>query len=111
MSKFLALLLLAGILAAAALIGISYLYLTASIVVAVIAFTLAYKFISADRLEAKKSRIRAPDFSSVVKGRAITREDWIPDARVQGGMVFNPKKGRIEITGRLSDDSLDRVFR
>jgi hypothetical protein len=110
MSKVLILVLFAAVAVAAAFIGSSYFYLAASLVVGVVAFALASKFIFADRLEAKKSRARAPNVRSALRGRAITREDWLPDARVQGGMIFNRKNRRIEIAGRLSDDSLDRVF-
>lgn len=72
---------------------------------------LAMKVLSADKTEAKRNAARAPKASDVLMGRAKTREDWLPDARVKGGMVYNRRIGRIEICGRLSDDSLDRVYR
>jgi hypothetical protein len=34
----------------------------------------------------------------------------MPDARVKGGIIYNRRKKRLEISGRLSDDSFKRVF-
>ena len=111
MSKIRLLLLFAAVVIAAALIGKSFFFLAGFLMVAVAAFAISFKFLTVDRLEAKKNRVRVSDISTAIRGRAKTREDWIPDARVQGGMIFNKKKKRIEIAGRLSDDSLDRAFR
>jgi hypothetical protein len=111
MSKIRILLLMAAVVIAAAFFGKSYIILTASLVIAVLFFTLAYKFLNADSLEFKKNRARVPTLSSALRGHAHIRDDWIPDARVQGGMIFDRRKRRIVIVGRLSDDSLDRAFK
>jgi len=111
MSKIRLLLLIAAVAIVASLVGKSYLILVASAIVTAVAFASAYKFLTVNRLEAKKNYVRVSTFATALRGRARTREDWIPDARVQGGMIFNKKKRRIEISGRLSDDSLDRAFR
>lgn len=91
-------------------LGASYLALLAGIAAGVLCFGIAYKFFRADKLELKKNHARAPVLRDALNGQARTSDDWMPDARVQGGMAFNPKHGRIEIKGRLSDDSLDRAF-
>lgn len=91
--------------------GISFIALSAGFAGAAFSSVFAYKFWNADKLELRKSQTRSRSLASVVNGRAKTRDDWLPDARVQGGMIFNRKDRRIEITGKLSNDSLDRVFR
>jgi hypothetical protein len=96
---------------AVAALGSSYVVLVGAAIVAAIAFAFAFKFFRADKLELQKTQNRASDIATVVMGRAKTRDDWMPDARVLGGMTFNRKEGRIEITGKLSDDTIDRVFR
>lgn len=64
-----------------------------------------------DRVEAEKNASRFHTFWDAVLGRAQVHSDWLPDARVQGGMVYNDKLKRIEICGRLSDESVERTFR
>lgn len=91
--------------------GFSFVALAAGFAGAATSAVFAYKFWNADKLELRKSQIRSQSLASVVSGRAKTRDDWLPDARVQGGMIFNRRDRRIEITGKLSNDSLDRVFR
>lgn len=90
---------------------LSYTYLAASLVLAGWFLALAIRLMRSDKLEGSKSAARAKTLRNVILGKAHTRDDWIPDARVKGGMVYNKKKKRIEISGRLSDDSLDRVFK
>lgn len=92
-------------------LGPSFIILTAGFSIAAVALVFAYKFVRADKIELRKSQTRMSDVKSVLLGRAKTRDDWIADARVQGGMIFNRKAKRFEITGKLSNDTLDRVFR
>ena len=89
----------------------SYIVLALGLLLAAWAFAFAIRLIKADKIESSKSAARAPSLADAIMGRARTRDDWIPDARVKGGMIYNKKKKRIEVGGRLSDDSLDRVFR
>lgn len=90
---------------------ISYLALAVGLVATLLVFRLAFRLFQSDRIEGQKSAARSASVLDAVLGRAVTREDWLPDARVKGGMVYNRKQKRLEITGRLSPDSLDRVFR
>lgn len=90
---------------------LSYAILAIGVVLAGWFLALAVRLLRSDKLEGSKSAARARTLRNVLLGKAHTRDDWIPDARVKGGMVYNKKKKRIEISGRLSDDSLDRVFR
>jgi hypothetical protein len=93
-------------------LGPSYFALMAGFSVAFSFFALAVSLVfRTDKIEVQKSRARASTVSDVMQGQARTSDDWMPDARVQGGMKFNRKKHRIEISGRLSDDSLERAFR
>lgn len=89
----------------------SYAVLAAGLVLAGWFLAFAIRLMRSDKLEGSKSAARARTIGNVILGKAHTRDDWIPDARVKGGMVYNKNKKRIEISGRLSDDSLDRVFR
>ncbi len=90
---------------------ISYAILAGGIIVAAILARFALRLLTVDRIESKKSAARVSSLVDALMGRARTREDWLPDARVKGGMIYNKKKKRLEISGRLSDDSFDRVFR
>ncbi|MFZ0424832.1 MAG: hypothetical protein WAL80_18290 [Xanthobacteraceae bacterium] len=74
-------------------------------------FGIALKLAFADRIESNKSAARASSMGDAVRGRARMHDDWMPDARVKGGMIYDKKNKRLEISGRLSDDSFDRVFR
>jgi len=89
----------------------SYIALATGLVVTALFFMMAIKLLLVDRAEGKKSAVRAPSIWDAIMGRSRMTEDWIPDGRVQGGMIYNRKKKRLEISGRLSTDSLDRVFR
>jgi hypothetical protein len=89
----------------------SYLALGAGLILAALSFSFAIKLARADRIESKKSAARSRSMWDAIRGRARTHEDWIPDARVKGGMIYDKKNKRLEISGRLSDDSFDRVFR
>jgi hypothetical protein len=91
--------------------GMSFVALSIGVAGAAMSAVFAYKFFRADKLELRKSQTRSRSLTSAINGKAKTRDDWLPDARVQGGMVFNRANRRIEITGKLSNDSLDRVFR
>jgi len=90
---------------------ISYAVLGFGFVLGAWALAFAFRLWRSDKLEGSKSAARAGTVTNAVMGRARTRDDWIPDARVKGGMIFNRDKNRIEVSGRLSDDSLNRVFR
>jgi hypothetical protein len=90
---------------------LSYLVFGVGLVLAAMFLGFAVKLHRADRLESKKGAARARSIWDVVRGRTRMHDDWVPDARVKGGMIYDKKKKRLEITGRLSDDSLDRVFR
>lgn len=72
---------------------------------------LAYRLLRADPLESEKSASRLGSIKNALLGYALINDDWMPDARVKGGLIFNRKMNRIEISGRLSDDSLHRAFR
>lgn len=74
-------------------------------------FNLAIRLFRADRVESEKSAARAGNFKNALLGRTRVHDDWVPDARVKGGMIFNRRMKRFEISGRLSSDSLNRVFR
>jgi len=90
---------------------LSYLILAGGLLFSAALLTLGLKLLRADRMEGKKSALRAPSVLDAILGRSRMTEDWIPDGRVKGGMVYNHKENRLEISGRLSTDSLDRVFR
>lgn len=90
---------------------LNYIGLAIGLVVAVWLFRLAFRLLTLDKPEAKKSAARAPSFWAAVLGRSRTMDDWVPDGRVKAGMVYNRRKKRLEMSARLSDDSLDRVFR
>lgn len=79
------------------------------LVVALLSFATRLAFVN--KVESKKSAMRAQSVKDAILGRARMHEDWIPDARVKGGMIYNKSKKRLEISGRLSDESFDRVFR
>jgi hypothetical protein len=72
---------------------------------------LGWEIIHADRVEVSKNCARAGNWRDILLGRVRTKDDWLPDSRVQGGMVYNRRKQRIEISGRLSVESLHRVFK
>jgi hypothetical protein len=86
------------------------------IALAAIPFALALRLSRAalkksNKIESKRSARRAGSLLDALRGRARTRDDWMPDGRVKGGMIYNRKDKRIEVSGRLSDDTLHRVFR
>jgi hypothetical protein len=89
----------------------SYIALGTGLIVGAWLLRLGWRLINADRLESSKSASRAPTLKDALFGRFRTKDDWMPDARVKGGMIYNKRKKRIQITGRLSDDSFNRVFR
>jgi hypothetical protein len=90
---------------------LSYVLLAVGVIAGGWFLVFACRLMTADRLESSKSASRAPGLIDALFGRFRTKEDWIPDARVKGGMIYNKRKKRIQITGRLSDDSFNRVFR
>ena len=92
-------------------IALSYLLLALGLLLAAWLFAFAYRLLRSDKNEGRKGAARVASLKDAVLGRARTKDDWMPDARVKGGMVYNHKEKRIEIGGRLSDDSLDRVIK
>lgn len=89
----------------------SYAFLLAGIFLSLMIFKIVLNLMFADKVESSKSAKRVKSVKDSIFGRARTHDDWIPDARVKGGLVFNSRKKRIEVTGRLSDSALNRVFR
>jgi hypothetical protein len=90
---------------------LSYTALGAGLALSAILLSIASRIIRADKFESRRGADRARSLKDVILGHARTHDDWIPDARVKGGLIYNKRKKRIEVSGRLSDDSLDRVFR
>ena len=88
-----------------------YLWLLGGTAISAISTNIAYRLWTANKRESQKNSARSGSLLNALRGRTRVHDDWIPDARVKGGMVFNRRKNRIEICGRLSNDSLDRVFR
>ena len=89
----------------------SYIFLFVGSIVSGMVLSVVLWLRRADRLEASKSAARVDSMKAALLGRARTTDDWIPDARVQGGMIFNKKHNRFEVSGRLSDDTFSRIFR
>ena len=89
----------------------SYLILLGGMLVAAGLLKLTLHLVRADDIEARKSAARVGSLKDAILGRARTRDDLLPDARVRGGMIYNRRKKRLEVSGRLSDESFDRVFR
>ncbi|TWB07302.1 hypothetical protein FBZ96_1011123 [Bradyrhizobium stylosanthis] len=93
------------------MLALQYIGLAAFLSVAAALLSIALKLIRLNKFEAKKGSLRVDTISDAVMGRARTRDDWMPDGRIKGGMIFNRKENRIEVSGRLSDESFDRIFR
>jgi hypothetical protein len=93
------------------MLALNYLGLAVGLSLAAMLFTIAYKLFRLDRFEAKKGASRVKNVSDAVMGRARTRDDWMPDGRIKGGMIYNRRENRIEVSGRLSDEAFDRIFR
>jgi hypothetical protein len=89
---------------------VSYLALGGGLLLALLFLRLAAKLWLADNIEGSKSAARVSSIRDAIRGRTRMHEDWMPDARVKGGMIYNRKAKRLEISGRLSDESFDRVF-
>lgn len=89
----------------------SYGALLALVVVLAVALNLLRRLLTADHIESQKSAERVKSLADAILGRTRTRDDWLPDARVKGGMVYNKDAKRLEVSGRLSDDSFSRIFR
>jgi hypothetical protein len=64
-----------------------------------------------DPTEVSKNRARITSWQDILHGRVRPKDDWMPDSRVQCGMVYNQKEGRLEVSGRLSVESLKRGIR
>jgi len=89
----------------------SYITLLIGAGLAGLLFNLSYRLACADKIESKRSAARSRTPLNAILGRARIHDDFMPDARVKAGLIYNKKKKRIEISGRLSPDSLKRVFR
>jgi len=90
---------------------VSYLILAAGLVILSLLGRLILRLVRADGIESRKSAARVRSFKDALMGRALIRDDFLPDARVQGGMIYNKGAKRFEVSGRLSSDSLNRVYR
>jgi hypothetical protein len=88
-----------------------YLLLLVGVALSAVLFNIAYRLFRIDKIEGEKNSARVRSIKDAFLGRAHSRVDWLPDARVRGGLIFNRKKNRIEISGRLSESSVDRAFR
>lgn len=89
---------------------LSYFGLAAGLGVAATLISVAIRLSSVDRFEAKRGAARSASWFGAIMGRARTRDDWLPDGRIKGGMVYNRSENRIEVCGRLSDEAFDRIF-
>lgn len=87
-----------------------YLFLALGLLAASACIGVAVRLLRTDRLERKKSAKRASSIRDAIMGRSRTVDDWIPDARIKAGMIYNKKRKRLEVSGRLSEDSFNRVF-
>lgn len=90
---------------------LNYIGLAAGLAISALFLSFAIRLLRVDKLESKKSAARVDSLGDAVMGRARAREDWMADGRVKGGMIYNRKQKRLEICGRLSNDTLNRVFR
>jgi hypothetical protein len=93
------------------MLALNFLGLAAGLSAAAVLISLAYKLFRLDRFEAKKGSSRVRGVSDAVMGRARPRDDWMPDGRIKGGMIYNRRENRIEVSGRLSDEAFGRIFR
>ena len=93
------------------MLALNYLGLAVGLSATAILLSIALKLFRLDRFEAKKGASRVRGISDALMGRARTRDDWLPDGRIKGGMIYNRRENRIEVCGRLSDESFDRIFR
>lgn len=62
-----------------------------------------------NEIEKNASRIKG-GLLSVIRGEAEVHHDWMPDARVKGGMVYNKRKNRLEVSGRISLEASRSMF-
>jgi hypothetical protein len=92
------------------MLALNYLGLAVGFSLAAVLLSIALKLFRLDRFEAKKGASRVKGISDAVMGRTRTRDDWMPDRRIKGGMIFNRRDNRIEVCGRLSDEAFDRIF-
>lgn len=93
------------------MVALQYLGLAIGLSIAVIPLVIACRLARIDRFEAKRSASRVQGVKDAIMGRARTRSDWLPDGRIKAGMTFNRRENRIEVSGRLSDEAFDRIFR
>jgi hypothetical protein len=90
---------------------LSYFGLAVTLLAAGLLAGFGFRLLFADKVEGRKSAARVRSLRDALMGRARTRDDWMPDGRIKGGMIYNRRKKRLEVSGRLSNDTLDRVFR
>jgi len=94
------------------LFALNGLILLGGLFLAAFFFNLALRLGRVDALEAEKSASRVNrNFKEALFGRARTVDDWLPDARIKAGLIYNQDKNRLEPSGRLSNDAFGRVFR
>ncbi len=92
------------------MLALSYIGLAVGLALAAALLSIALRLARADRIEGQKGAARVRTVSDSVMGRARTHDDWLPDGRIKGGMIFNRKENRIEASGRLSDEAFSRIF-
>ncbi|HJT42889.1 MAG TPA: hypothetical protein VJ750_05245 [Rhizomicrobium sp.] len=92
-------------------LAVSFAVLFIGIFIGIVFLKFGFALAFANKIESDKSAARARSIWDSILGRARTHDDWMPDARVKGGLIYNKREKRIEMTGRLSDSTLSRVFR
>lgn len=90
---------------------LSFCALAIGLSLAAFVLRMAVRLIRVDKIESEKSASRATSLKDALLGRTRIEDGRLPDARVKGGMVFNRKEGRLEISGRLSDEGFKHIFR
>lgn len=88
-----------------------FLVACAALFCGIVLFRIGVSGFFVDPTEASKNRARIDSWRDIVLGRVRPKVDWMPDSRVQCGMVYNHKEGRLEVSGRLSVESLKRGIR
>ncbi len=88
-----------------------YIIAVAALFCGLVLFRIGVSGFFIDQTEVSKNRARINSWRDIVHGRVRPKDDWMPDSRVQCGMVYNQKEGRLEVSGRLSVESLKRGIR
>lgn len=87
-------------------------FLFGGLFLAAFIFNIGFNLWRADVIESEKCAARVNhSFWKALRGQARTVDDWLPDARVKAGMIYNEKENRFEVSGRLSNEAFGRIFR